>query len=392
VGRDPTAHRVRFVPLGVGLAAAGVGAALGLVAERAAMGRPLVPGHKGGDGEQYGALHGRPIRLVTDDGTRLHVEIDETDPATAVRHAGDPVTVIFSHGYSLSLDSWHFQRKALRGRYRLVFWDQRGHGRSASGPEGSATIDRVGRDLQNLIAAVAPTGPLILVGHSMGGMTIMSYAQDKPEEFAERVIGVAFISTSAGGLGEVDFGMPRLGKMIQRLGPGVVKVAAKSGNVVKRGREIGSDFESVLVRRFSFASPVSPELVEFAADMIGSTRVDVISRYFPTFGEHDKREALAAMHGIEVLVLVGDHDLLTPASHSEEIVRRIPAAEQVLVRDGGHLVMLEHPDVVNAHLAELVARSLRAAAHPHRAAKVRARAQRTGTPPGRRRRRGSASA
>ena len=384
---DPGQHRVRLAPLGVGLAAAGLGAALGLVAERAAMGRPLVPGLRGTDGEQYGMLHGRPVRVVAGDGTRLHVEVDEAhepheaEPARVDRRARRPLTVIFSHGYSLSLDSWHFQRKALRGRYRLVFWDQRGHGRSAGGPEGSATIDQVGRDLKDVIAAVAPSGPLVLVGHSMGGMTIMSYAQSEPDAFAERVIGVAFLSTSAAGLGDVDFGMPRLGKMIQRLGPGVVKLAARSGDVVERGREIGSDFESVLVRRFSFASPVSPELVEFAADMIGSTRVDVMSEYFPTFGEHDKREALAALHGVEVLVLVGDHDLLTPAAHSEEIVRLIPSAEHVVVRDGGHLLMLEHPDVVNSHLAELIARALRSAAHPHRTTpRRRFRVPRTVTP------------
>jgi len=389
VSPDPNPHRVRFAPLGVGLAAAGLGAALGLVAERAAMRRPLLPGRAGGDGEHYGSLHGRPVRVVTGDGTRLHVEVDEADPARAVRHPGRPLTVVFSHGYSLSLDSWHFQRKALRGRYRLVFWDQRGHGRSDTGPAGSATIDQVGRDLQDVLAAVAPEGPLVLVGHSMGGMTIMSYAHQKPEEFADRVLGVAFVSTSAGGLADVDFGMPRIGKAIQRLGPGVVRLAARAADVIERGREIGSDFESVLVRRFSFASPVSPELVEFAADMIGSTRVDVISEYFPTFGEHDKREALAAFHGIEVLVIVGDHDLLTPASHSEEIVRRIPAAEHVVVRDGGHLLMLEHPEMVNGYLAELIGRALRAAAHPRRPT-LRGRVARTVTPV--RARRGAASA
>ena len=93
---------------------------------------------------------------------------------------GGPPTIVFSHGYALSLDSWHFQRKALRGRYRLVFWDQRGHGRSATGPHGSATIDQIGRDLARVIEALAPDGPLVLVGHSMGGMTVMSLAEQDP--------------------------------------------------------------------------------------------------------------------------------------------------------------------------------------------------------------------
>jgi hypothetical protein len=60
-----------------------------------------------------------------------------------------------------------------------------------------------------------------------------------------------------------------------------------------------------------------------------------------------------------VLVLVGDGDLLTPLAHSEEIVNRVPGAEHVVVRNAGHLVMLEHPDVVTMHLTDLVERSLR---------------------------------
>ena len=56
--------------------------------------------------------------------------------------------------------------------------------------------------------------------------------------------------------------------------------------------------------------------------------------------------------------MVGDGDLLTPVAHSEEIVRRLPGAEHVVVRDSGHLLMLEHPDVVTLHLRELIERSL----------------------------------
>jgi pimeloyl-ACP methyl ester carboxylesterase len=93
--------------------------------------------------------------------------------------------------------------------------------------------------------------------------------------------------------------------------------------------------------------------------MIASTRLEVISDFLPTFGTHDKLAALAALHGHEVLVLVGDGDLLTPLAHSEEIVRRIPGAEHVVVRNAGHLVMLEHPEVVTMHLVDLVQRSQR---------------------------------
>jgi pimeloyl-ACP methyl ester carboxylesterase len=360
--------RVSLLSLGVGLAAAGVGAALGLAAERFTVGKPLRPPvddeGRPVDEEGYGTLRSPGIEVEADDGTLLHVEIDEVEEpadqrAGRRRRREKPLTVVFSHGYALSLDSWHYQRKALRGRYRMVFWDQRGHGRSATGPHGSATIDQVGKDLRRVVEATAPEGPLVLVGHSMGGMTIMSLAQDDRELFTERVLGVGLISTSAGGLAQVDLGLPHLGPVFQRVARPAVKVLSRTPDLVERGRRIGSDLEALLVRRYSYASPVPAALVRFTADMIASTRLEVISDFLPTFSTHDKLQALATLQGLEVLVLVGDGDLLTPVAHSEEIVRRVPGAEIVVVRDGGHLVMLEHPDVVTTHLVELIERSLR---------------------------------
>ncbi|HYN17661.1 MAG TPA: alpha/beta hydrolase [Actinomycetes bacterium] len=349
-------RRPGLLSLGVGLAAAGVGAAIGLAAERAAVTR--VRPRRGSGAEDLGQVHAPPVPVRTQDGVLLHVEVDQADPELSAAGADD-VTIVLSHGYALSLDSWHYQRLALRGRYRLVLWDQRGHGRSASGAVGSSTIDQVGADLGAVIDTVAPTGRLVLLGHSMGGMTVMSLAQQRPELFAERVVGVALVSTSAGGLRDSDLGIAGLGKLVLRLGPLAVRVLARQPVLVERGRKLGSDLESVLVKHYSYASDVSPELVQFTARMIAATRLEVISDFLPSFSGHDKREALEAMQELDVLVAVGDGDLLTPEEYSEEIARRLPAAEHVVIGAGGHLVMLEHPDEVSALLAGLIDRALR---------------------------------
>jgi pimeloyl-ACP methyl ester carboxylesterase len=383
--------KVGLLSLGIGLAAAGVGAALGLAAERVTIGGPLRPevDREGRplDEEGFGTVHSAPVRVEADDGTLLHVEVDEL-PEGAAAGEEPALTVVFSHGYALSLDSWHYQRKALRGRHRLVFWDQRGHGRSATGPAGSATIDQVGRDLARVLQAAVPEGPVVLVGHSMGGMTVMSLAEKDPAFFAERVLGVALVSTSAGGLGQVDFGMPRIGPVVQRLAPSAVKALTRTpAGLVERGRRIGSDLEALLVRRYSYASPVSASLVRFTADMIAATRLEVISEYLPTFSTHDKLAALATLDGHEVLVMVGDGDLLTPIAHSEEIVHRLPGAEHVVVKDSGHLLMLEHPQIVTLHLLDLVRRSLRAQDQTSREPRRATATRRTVTPVRRRGRR-----
>ncbi|MFN8077742.1 MAG: alpha/beta hydrolase [Kineosporiaceae bacterium] len=383
--------RVGLVSLGVGLAAAGVGAVVGSAVERVAMGRPLVPGRHRGRveaqvdefGIAYGSLRGRVEQVRASDGTLLHVEVDE--PAEASPQAP---TLVFSHGYALTLDSWHYQRMALRGRYRMVFWDQRGHGRSERGPRASATIDQVGEDLAAVLEAVAPQGPLVLVGHSMGGMTVMSLAAQRPDLVRERVLGAALVSTSAGGLGKADFGLPGLGPLVHRVAPATVSALSLTPGLVQRGRRLGSDLESVLVRRWSYAGPVSPGLLRFTAAMIAATDIRVIGDFLPAFGSHDKRQGLEALSGAELLVLVGDGDLLTPTSHSEEIAALLPGAEHVVVRHAGHLVMLEHPGIVTAHLEDVLRRATsRGRSRAGRAVRARRPVTRTVTAVRRRHRR-----
>jgi pimeloyl-ACP methyl ester carboxylesterase len=372
-------RRQGLIALGVGIAAAGAGAALGLAAERLAAGRVLgeqLPPTEQGElpdprgGPPLGSLHGEAHLVVADDGVPLHVEVDEAeldDPPNgrrASRRGGDedpPLTFLLTHGYALTLDSWHYQRLALRRQGRVVLWDQRGHGRSGTGPPGSSTIEQVGRDLAAVVDAVAPEGPLVLVGHSMGGMTVMSLAQLRPELFAERVAGVGLLATSAGGLRDLDLGLRGIGRLAVRAAPVAARVVARSPGLAAQGRRVSSDLETLLVRRYSFSSEVSPALVQFSAGMIAATRLEVISDFLPTFAGHDKREALAAMSGAEVLVMVGDRDQLIPAAHSEEIARLLPDAEHVVVNPAGHLLMLEHPDVVDRHLLGLAERSRDAA-------------------------------
>jgi len=194
-------------------------------------------------------------------------------------------------------------------------------------------------------------------------MTLMALADQHPEVVRERVLGVAFIATSPGGISAVSWGLGRvLGKAVHRLGPFAVgQLAGRQGlvnSVLKAGREV----EEYFVDLYSFASPVPLSVVRLTADMIFKTRMEVISDFMETFDKHDKREALEQFIGVETLVLNGMQDLLTPPQHSEEIVKLIPGAEHVLVNDAGHIVMLEHPDVVGEQLLALIVRAQRAAA------------------------------
>lgn len=368
---------------GIAGAAIGVlaaGAAAGVAVERLTVGRGMRKKARlalDATGP-YGSLRGTPGRAVADDGTELYYEVDEVEDAQATadegtsgtrrrrlfgRRAPAPVTVVFSHGYCLGQDSWHFQRAALRGLVRCVYWDQRSHGRSGRGraqadgvPVG---IDQLGRDLKAVIDAAAPEGPLVLVGHSMGGMTMMALADQYPALIRDRVAAVALVGTSGGRLGEVNFGLPVAGvNAVRRVLPGVLKALGSQTELVEKGRRATADLFAGLIKRYSFGSrDVDPAVSRFAERLIESTPIDVVAEFYPAFTDHDKSGALPAFRDVPVLILAGDKDLVTPSSHSEAIADVLPDAELVIVPDAGHLVMLEHPETVTDRLADLLVRS-----------------------------------
>jgi pimeloyl-ACP methyl ester carboxylesterase len=334
-------------------AAVALGAALGVAAERVVVHRALRPDPE--RDEPFGALRGRVVPVVASDGTALHVEVEDPPPGSVAERTGDGLTIIFCHGYALEQDSWHYQRRDLRALGRLVLWDQRSHGRSGRGPAENATIDQLGRDLEAVIEATAPTGPIVLVGHSMGGMTVMSYASHHPDVFGTRVRGVALVATTAAGLADVPLGLPGpLAKVFHSTAPQLAGILARRKDLVERGRRAGSDIAYLITKVYSFGSNVPPSLTGFVHRMLSATPIDVVAEFLPTLEAHDKTAALEALGRVDTLVLVGDDDMLTPSEHSDEIVRHVPGAELVIIPDSGHMVMLERYPEVNQHLRELV--------------------------------------
>src|SRR4051812_13921599 len=131
-----------------------------------------------------------PVRLP--DGSRLysvlHPAAPVPSPGAAVEgRAQPPVTVVLLHGWTLDNRLWRQQiadlPDRLGGPAQLLVFDLRGHGRSSATRGADATLEQLADDLAAVIEQVAPTGPLVLVGHSLGGMTIMEYAHRHAAEF-----------------------------------------------------------------------------------------------------------------------------------------------------------------------------------------------------------------
>lgn len=283
-------------------------------------------------------------RVVTDDGVGLHVEIED----------GPGPTLVLCHGYCLNLHSWDRQWEALRGRVRLVRWDQRGHGRSERGPAGSESLERLGTDLGQVVDAVAPAGPVVLVGHSMGGMTVLALAAQRPELFTDRVTGVGLIATSSGGLAGHGFGLGCAGRNLMRWGPPVVRWSGRYRRLGASERSVWTRLEQNLTWRWSYAAPVPAELRAFTTGMLVATAPEVTAAFMPMFALPPDHWSLAPLAHLPVLIVAGTADRLIPPEHSERMAAALPLARLVMVRRAGHLVMLEHPDILNRQLSHLL--------------------------------------
>lgn len=295
----------------------------------------------------------RHYTVSATDGTPLYVE--ETGPTDA------PVVVVFAHGYTNNRGAWHFQQAALSRvedpRMRLVLFDQRSHGRSGRSAASDCTVDQLGSDLEQVIrAATRNDERVILVGHSMGGMTIMALADVAPGLFGSKVDGVALLSTSAGNV--ISLTRRRLpSSLAERTIPVIAKGAQVAPKTVERSRRLVANALWLAIRRYSFGErPAPASLADFVDRMIAATPADVIADFYSTIAGHDKVYALPALSACEVLILCGDADRMTPIKHSEVLAAELPKAELRVISGAGHMAMMEEPELVNAHLLAFIRR------------------------------------
>jgi pimeloyl-ACP methyl ester carboxylesterase len=235
--------------------------------------------------------------------------------------------LVWCHGYSLNLDCWHFQRAAYRGLLRSVFYDQRSHGRSGRSPEDNSTVDQLGRDLKRVLDDLTHDDPVVLIGHSMGGMTILSFAEQHPELFGTKVVGVALLSTTGGGLdpGRILFPMLPAG-----LGSGLVK---RMVGTLSRGHR--------------------------AVDALRNrTPFDVIADFFPAFASLDVWRSCSTVAQVPTSIICGTSDKITAVGHSRKLHARIHGSDLLECEGAGHMVNIERYTSVNSELDSLLSAAI----------------------------------
>ncbi|PTR24770.1 pimeloyl-ACP methyl ester carboxylesterase [Rhodococcus sp. OK519] len=274
------------------------------------------------------------MRTSTHERSRRHVVESEDGVSLAVREYGPtdaPVTAVFVHGHCLHTHSWARLRSHLTREWgtavRMVFYDHRGHGESGSAPAHTYTIDQLGRDLEAVIRSTVPSGPIVLVGHSMGGMTALAYARQNPQTVGDRIVGVGLLSTAA-------------------------------GDITRSG--LGRFLRHPLVSAFQFGVERMPRLSQRLISLVLDNPTSVVTMYgfLRSLVGFDESHSLARLAAIPSLVLGGTADMVTPFEHSVAIASNLPSAELVRLGGAGHSVILEQACEVAHALVRLVDRAV----------------------------------
>lgn len=286
--------------------------------------------------------------MLTHDGLRLYVDVDGDEDAD--------LTVVLAHCWTSDHDEWRYQVHDLRKRFgpevRLLTYDHRGHGASEETPEPAATVTNLGRDLSDLIDTYAPKGDLVLVGHSIGGMSIMALAEQRPDLFAERVAGVLFVATSGGDLSTVTLGLPELGVRAKAQIPRIL--AWRSRRLSRRRRRRAPLLESVVTRRLLFGDDMRLRDHMLAVEGIINTPAASMCGFYTDLMTHDRHTPLEVLAGIPTRVLVGAKDRLTPVAHARRLADAVPGARLVVAPGAGHMLPLECDELVSGTIVAMV--------------------------------------
>jgi pimeloyl-ACP methyl ester carboxylesterase len=300
------------------------------------------------------------FELLEDD--RGYVVTTPDGVPLAVREAGPvdaPLTMVFVHGFCLRMGAFHFQRKSLGEKYgadvRMVFYDQRGHGQSGEADPETYTLTQLGRDLETVLRTVAPRGVIVLVGHSMGGMAVLSHARQFPDQYGGRIVGAAIISSAAEGVARSP-----LGEILKNPALEAVRFTARSApKLMHRGRTVSRSLIGPILRAASFSDlRVSRSLDAFSQRMMNGTPIATVVGFLPALEVHDETAGLWTLLRIPTLIACGDHDLLTPEEYSRKMAASMPQSELVIVTGASHLALLDKPDAVNDGLIRLINRSI----------------------------------
>ncbi|HET6732073.1 alpha/beta fold hydrolase [Mycobacterium sp.] len=279
------------------------------------------------------------------DGVRLAVR--DQDPLDA------EVTVVLLHGLCLEQGSWAGQIRHLTrqwgSRIRIISYDHRGHGRSDSAPTSTYFIEQLAADLADVLAALDVTGPLTLVGHSMGGMVALAYLGLPPADRPVEPHGVVLVATAAGRLAE--HGVARL--LASPATDVLCKFATRAPQ--RAVRLLTKPVRATLA--FQVGTHARATLASLFDTAMAAASLTTAVGFLPGLRSYDQYATLDSIRA-RTTIISGGADFVTPPSHSRSMAAAIPGATHVHIPRAGHMLPHEASHAVTDAISRTIDTSI----------------------------------
>ncbi|SIR92712.1 alpha/beta fold hydrolase [Williamsia sterculiae] len=261
--------------------------------------------------------------------------------------------IVFAHGWTCNTTHWFPQLNVFAATHRVVVYDQRGHGRSEMG-DVKASPELLGQDLHRVLQAVVPEGRRALIaGHSMGGMTILSWAMQHPREIDRYARAVILNSTAAAELMErlavIPDGLPGYTRPFRRL---VSRLIASAPVPLPH-----TPYSTRVTQYIALNTTARLAHVEFVDGMVRSCPALARARWGAAMSAISLTEGVRALD-VLTAVVVGTDDRLTPKLHADTIVDLLKQSgnvfEYLVLPDVGHMSNIEASEEYNALVTRLL--------------------------------------
>lgn len=304
------------------------------------------------DIEPTRAHRGAGVMTTSPTGATLYVESEGGE---------DGPVVIATHGWGLDSTIWQYLKRRLGVErslvpHRLVTWDLPGLGQSKAPPTGEIAVANFATDLAQMIEEAAPR-PVILIGHSIGGMTIQTLARDRPALFSARVVGVVLLNTTYTNPLRTMVLSPLMTALRRPLLEPMFKLTVLCAPLAWLSAwQSYLNGTAHLANRLQFGRAVTRSQLEHTTLLGTRNSQAVLAKGNLAMFDWDASGAIAAM-ACPVLIIGGTLDLVTKLEASEALVETASAGSLDPVTGVNHMGFLERNHHYNGRIAAFVAES-----------------------------------
>jgi 3-oxoadipate enol-lactonase len=236
--------------------------------------------------------------------------------------------ILFVHGFPLNHTMWAAQIAEFSKTHRVIAPDLRGFG-GTDGALYSVSMEQFADDLARLLEALDVDGPIAFCGLSMGGYVAFQFLQRHPRWLGQLIL---CDTRAASDTPEVAANRLKMADIVMKDGPEPVTWTM-----------IPKLFAPGTTER-------EPALTDQVRQMVmGTASVAIAAAYRGMAVRPDVTSLLPAIR-IPTLVIVGEHDAISPADEMRSMAAGIPNSRFVLIPAAGHMSPMENPTDVNAAL------------------------------------------